>query len=71
MGMYSDWSNWLYLYHYAWQTKPRTERLGCHRSLFVIQEEYLRKITFPLYQLSIQWNLLGFATIAINEITPG
>ena len=70
MGMYSDWSNWLYQYYYAWQPKPRTERLGCHRSLFVIQEEYIKK-SLPLHKLSIQWNLLGFATIAINEITPG
>lgn len=58
MGMYSDWSNWLYQYHYTWQPKPRAERLGCHRSLFVIQEEYLRKFTSTpqaFYPMESSW----------------
>lgn len=39
-------------------TKPRTERLGCHRSLFVIQEEYLRKFTSTpqaFYPMESSW----------------
>lgn len=47
-----------------------------HTSTSLVEAFFLVHFTefitsLPLHKFSIQWNLFGFTTIAINEITPG
>lgn len=39
--------------------------------VYLLYRKNTQENSLPLHKLSIQWYLLGFATIAINEITPG